>query len=146
MNERSDEERSGGLGEGPGSRGPELQDGESLGGRIVRPSLGFEAPHAGILDADLLTQEKNFLLQAVGLGSPTERSVQALAGPAPGRREGGLGERDDLDHGRSDSTGPAEWKAYRKGWDKMPHALPPGGRESTSAPRPLAAAHSGRAS
>jgi len=49
----------------------------------VRPLLGFEVLHAGVLDADLLAQQMDLLLQSVGLGpSAAHPRVAAMEVPA----------------------------------------------------------------
>jgi len=71
----------------------------------MRESVGLELLHAGILDADLLTEQPDFLVQAVPLSSPPELAVHALRSPTLGQRQGGSGEGDDPDYRRVHAAG-----------------------------------------
>jgi len=71
--------------------------------------LSLDVLHAGVLDADLLAQELNLLLQPVGFGLTPEPRVHAVRGPASGHGQGGAGEGDDLDDRRTDATRPPSW-------------------------------------
>src|SRR5436309_1015397 len=74
--------------------------------------LVLDLLHSGGLDADLLAQQLDLLLQAIPLGLPSELRVQALRSPALRQCEGGPGKGDDLDYRRADTTGPGsgQWK------------------------------------
>jgi len=105
--ERSYEKDPGSLGKGPAASGSKFQNRQSLGGRIMGASVRLELLHAGILDADLFAKEMDFLLEPVAFGLPSELGVHALRSPALRQRQGGSGERNDLDYRRADTTGPA---------------------------------------
>ena len=97
----------GGLDERPAACGTKLQDRQALNGWIMGTPVGLELLHAGILDANFFSNQLDFLLKAVPLSSPAELTVHALRRPTLGQRQGGLGERDDLNDRRADATGPA---------------------------------------
>jgi len=78
--ERGHQEDSGGLGKRPTPSGAKFEGRQSLRGRIMGSSVGLELLHAGILDADLFSQELDLLLQPITLGPPSELMVHALRG------------------------------------------------------------------
>jgi hypothetical protein len=125
--ERTYQEVSGGLGERPAADGAKLKDCQSRSWRVVGSSMGLKLLHPGILDADLLAKEMDFLLQPVPFGPPSELTVQTLRGPTLGQRQGGSGERDDLDYCRADATGPASGQWERTELRGMGHDQPPEG-------------------
>jgi hypothetical protein len=68
--ERGHQEDPGSLGEGPATCGPKLEDRQTLGGRIMWTSMRLKLLHAGILDADLLAEQLDLLLEPVVFGLP----------------------------------------------------------------------------
>jgi hypothetical protein len=76
--EGGDEERPGGLGHRPTTGGSQIENRQSLDRWIVRPFLGREVLHAGVLGPALLAQQPDLLLEAVGFGPSAERSVHAF--------------------------------------------------------------------
>jgi len=89
----------------------------------VGPLLGFDVLHAGVLDADLLPQKRDFVPEALKLGPEAKAGVEALSGPAEGGSQGEIGEGDGVHSRRADATRPASGK--RKGTGDAGHGQPP---------------------
>ena len=75
---------------------PQLEDRQPRRRRIVGPLLGFDLLHAGVLDADLLTQERDFVPEPLDLGPEPEARVEALGGPTEGGGQGEIGKGDGV--------------------------------------------------
>src|SRR2546422_10287311 len=90
-------------------------------------SMSLELFHASILDAVLLAEELDLLLEPVPFGSPTEFTVHALRSPALSQRQGGSGERDNLDYRGADAAWPASGQGKRTKLRGTGHDEPPEG-------------------
>jgi len=114
---RAQLEDAGGLSERPATGGTKFENRQPRGRRIMRPSVGLDMFHPGVLDADLLAQEQDLLPQPVLFSLLSKLRAHALRSPAMGQRQGGPSEGDDLDDGRADPPGPAsgERKGCRQG-------------------------------
>jgi hypothetical protein len=115
------------LGERPSPRCPKLENRQPLCRRIMGPSMCLKLLHAGILDSDLFAQQLGFRLEPVAFGLPAELTVQTFRSPTLGQRQGGSGERDDLDYCRADATGPASGQGKRMELRGAGHGQPPQG-------------------
>ncbi len=82
-----------------------LEDGQPRRRRIVGPLLGLDVLHAGVLDADLLRQERDFVLEALNLGPEAE--VEALGRPDEGCGQGEIGKGNGVHSCRADAAGTA---------------------------------------
>src|SRR5947209_9972016 len=97
-----------------------------IGGKAIitfKPDGTRGPEHAGVLDADLLTQKRNLEPEALKLGPEAEARIDALSGPAKGGGQGEVGEGDGVHSRRADATGPASGK--RKGTGDTSHGQPP---------------------
>ncbi|PYT17063.1 MAG: hypothetical protein DMF51_03270 [Acidobacteria bacterium] len=90
----------------------------------MRPLLGLDLLHPGILDAGLLAQQLDLLPEALELRPEAEAGVEALGGPAEGGGQGEFCEGDGVHSRRADVTGTASKR--RKGTDDTGHGHPPG--------------------
>jgi hypothetical protein len=84
--ERTHQEDSSRLGEGPASGGAKFEDRQSVSGRIMGSSVGLDLLHASVLDADLLTKEMDLLPESILLCLLPQLVVQTLRSPAVGQR------------------------------------------------------------
>ena len=57
--------------------------------------------HARVFDADLFLSLGKFLSQPVNLRLPSHPSIQAIERPTAGVNRGILGQRNDVQHGRT---------------------------------------------
>ena len=89
-------------------------------------SVGFELLHAGILDANLFSQELDLLLKPIIFCLSSELTVHALRRPTLGQRQGGSGQGNDLDDRRADATGPASGEREGMGQGNWGHEPSPG--------------------
>ena len=108
--ERAHQKDACGLGKVPAPRGRKFENRLALRRGIMGASVRLELLHAGILYADLLAKELDFLLQAIPFSPLSELRVHALRSPVLGQRQGGPGKGDDLDDSRADTTEPASWQ------------------------------------
>ena len=99
----------------PASRRFELEDGHSFGGRVVWTSPWIDPGNSGVLDADLLADEGDFLPEPIVLGGQPDPSVDAVGRPAAGCYDSVVGQGNDVDDGGSDAVGPAggQWDICR---------------------------------
>ena len=68
--------------------------------------VGIDAPHAGILDADLLLEQTNLLVQSIVFGLEPDPRAEAARGPTA-RGDGRLlGQCDHVEHRGADAAGP----------------------------------------
>jgi hypothetical protein len=72
------------LGERPAPDGAKFENGKSCCRRVVRSSVRLDLLHAGILDANLLTQELDLLPQPTLFSPLSKLRVHALRRPALG--------------------------------------------------------------
>src|SRR4029434_674913 len=103
---RRDVEAVGGLVERRSSSGAEFENGESFSRLVVRPVVSGDARHAGVLDADLLGEQGDFLAQALDLGLEADPSAAVFRGPAARGDEGEPGQGEDVKDGRTNLTRP----------------------------------------
>ena len=76
-----------------------------------------------VLDADLLTQKRDLVPEALKLGPEAKAGVEALSGPAKSGGQGDVGEGDGVHSRRTNATGPASGK--RKGTGDTGDGQPP---------------------
>ena len=77
----------------------------SVGG-AVRAVPWIDLGDAGVLDAKLLAEQLDLLLESVIFCSLPGARVQGIGRPAPGRYDSVLGQGDDVQHGGLDVSGP----------------------------------------
>lgn len=61
--------------------------------------VGVDSCHAGIFDADLFSEQGDFLVGPVELGLESDAGVEAACSPTAGIGRGELGERNDMQDG-----------------------------------------------
>jgi len=61
--------------------GTQLENRESLARRLVRPALGWEARHAGVLDARFFEKQIDLTLQAVDFRPGPDLSIGVARNP-----------------------------------------------------------------
>ena len=86
-----DEESLGGLRCRPAPSGAELEDREALHRRVVRTAMRRDALHASVLDAQLLAEQGQLVLQADGGGDAVGGREQGDPGQGEGVEDGGTG-------------------------------------------------------
>jgi hypothetical protein len=101
------EECLGCLLQGPIAGCPKLKDSHSLGRRVIWSSMRRQLCHAGLMDAELLTEQGDLLMGAVKIGFQANSGVGAIGRPAPSVGHGELGQADHLQDRRLDPGGPA---------------------------------------
>jgi hypothetical protein len=82
------------LGPGPTTGCPQLENRQALGGRVVRPTLGRYPHHPCVLDAHLLLEKSQLLMESFVLGLESDASVPAVGGPAACVGQGEVGQRE----------------------------------------------------
>ena len=66
----------------PAPRGPELEDAQALGRRVVGPPTSGDPRHAGVLDANLLTELRDLLVTPPQFRLESHTGIDVLRGPA----------------------------------------------------------------
>lgn len=77
----SEAEVPSGLGHAPTAGGLERQDGETLDGRKVRPPSWIDAGCAGVLDSQLLAQQRDLAFEALDLPAESHAFDRAVTAP-----------------------------------------------------------------
>jgi len=77
----------------------EFQDGHAFGRGVIWPVPRIDLGKASILDAKLLAEQLDLLLEMVVLGCLSSARVQGVGRPSAGRRDSVLGQGDDVQHG-----------------------------------------------
>jgi hypothetical protein len=95
-----------GLGLGPAPSGSQLEDREPFNRRVVRSALRWEALHPGVLDADLLMEERQLGSQTLVLGAQPHLGVEGALEVATGGRRGDSRHRHRLEYRGADEAGP----------------------------------------
>jgi len=83
----------------PTASSPHLEDRHALEWRVEGSPVRMEPCHPGVLDAELLLEKGQRLLQAVDLGLRPGPVLRIVGGPGHHDREGVVAEGQDLDDG-----------------------------------------------
>jgi hypothetical protein len=94
----SEKEASSGLLGRPSASGLERENRETLVRGIVRSVARGDASHPGVLDAELLAQQRNLGAKDVAFGNEAYAGDAAVDAPAAHVGEHEVCERDDVDH------------------------------------------------
>ncbi len=74
------------------------------------PFLRVDPLHARVLDPDLLCEQRHLLPELVAVGLEPHSGDPAVDRPTAGVGHGVLGQRNDVQHGGSDTPGPTSGK------------------------------------
>jgi hypothetical protein len=105
--EGTHEKSSGGLGEGPAAGCAEFDDRQPGRGWIIGASVGLDLFHAGVLDANLLAQERDLTSKPFEFGLKAESGIKAVSGPAERLGESEIGQGDGMHRRGANVAGPA---------------------------------------
>jgi len=90
----------------PSARRPQFQDGHALRGWIVRAPVGCDLSHAGVLDMEFLTQQRDLLARRLQLCRQTGARAKASGSPRPRVDTGEPRQGDDVEQGGLDVAVP----------------------------------------
>ncbi len=95
-----------GLSQRPATGRTQLEDGETFGGKIMRPLRRRDSSQASVLDPTFFAKESNFMFPLIDARGQANALVAAAGGPTSGGHEGEMGQRHDLEHGCLHGTRP----------------------------------------
>ena len=102
------------LNASPGSL--ELKDGPAFGTRVVWSTVRVDLRHASVLDAEFLAEQLGIVLELIVVSRQANAGVDAVGSPAASRRDGVVGQGDDVQDGGFDVLGPSG--RQRNVWQK----------------------------